>query len=174
MAYNREPLEITALKTNREVIIDTVGDNLQWFAGRLVAKAFIADKTAQGILTIHGITTADKASQLMNSVFTKINGSDDKKKHWFCEFVNIFDGDRAYQDLVEKLRKAGITLALTEYLSMSISLYICLASLSQDKLPSTHFLPHSQKVEHLLIFCSILVPGLQVVLFPGPPTEKSP
>ena len=102
----REPPEITVLNTNREFIIDavSVGDTLQWFADCLVAKAFIADKTAQGILSIHGITAAEKASQLMNSVFAKLRVSDNKSR-CFNEFVDIFSHDRAYAELVERLRK---------------------------------------------------------------------
>ena len=127
-----EPPEITALKTNREVIIDTVsvGGTLQWFADCLVAKAFIADKTARGRLSIHGITAAEKASQLMDGVFAKINGSDNKKTYWFREFINIFVGDRAHQDLVEKLRKAGKTLALLLNIEYFIIHLSCIISVS--------------------------------------------
>ena len=50
-----EPVEITALRTNLVFITDTVTavqGTLQWFANRLVEKAFIAHTEAQGILGI--------------------------------------------------------------------------------------------------------------------------
>ena len=102
----REPPEITTLKTNRELIIDTVsvGDSLQWFAGRLVAKAFIPEREAQGICGTHGVATAEKASQLMDSVVAKLRASDNKSRQ-FHEFVDTFSHDRRYAELVKSLKK---------------------------------------------------------------------
>ena len=52
---------------------------------------------------MHGVTPADQARKLMESVFTRINGSDNKSR-WFHEFVDIFSHDRAYEDLVDRLK----------------------------------------------------------------------
>ncbi|CAI8042398.1 FYVE, RhoGEF and PH domain-containing protein 6 [Geodia barretti] len=105
MADDGEPLEITALRTNLTAITDTVtvGDNLQWFSNCLVEKAFIAQRAAQAILG-GGATPANKASQLIDGVFTVIRRSD-RKSYWFAEFVSIFSTDRAYAELVEKLKR---------------------------------------------------------------------
>ena len=107
MACVREQVEITALTNNLQFITNTVGQNLEWFANQLVAKAFIPFPTALGILGTNGLVPAAKAGQLMSSVFTQIRGSPDRKRHWFNEFVDIFSHDRAYQGLVESLMKEG-------------------------------------------------------------------
>ena len=109
MAAIREPPEITGLRSNLISITDTVtvGDNLQWFANRLVEKAFVTRRVAQGILGLSGATPANKAGQLTDSVFAVIRTSD-RKKHWFDEFVSIFSTDRAYAELVEKLQRCVI------------------------------------------------------------------
>ena len=109
MAANREPPEITALSSNLTSITDTVtvGDNLQWFANRLVEKTFVTRSVAQGILGLSGATPAYKAGQLTDSVFAVIRTSD-RKKHWLDEFVSIFSTDRAYAELVEKLQRCVI------------------------------------------------------------------
>ncbi|CAI8051085.1 NACHT, LRR and PYD domains-containing protein 12 [Geodia barretti] len=105
MADNGEPPEITALRTNLTSITDrvTVGDNLQWFSNCLVEKAFIAQRTAQAILS-SGSTPANRAGQLIDGVFAVIRTSD-RRSHWFAEFVSIFSADRAYAELVEKLKR---------------------------------------------------------------------
>ena len=109
MAAEGEPREITALSSHLTSITDTVtvGDNLQWFANRLVEKAFVTRRVAQGILGLSGTTPAYKAGQLTDSVFAVIRTSD-RKKHWFNEFVSIFSTDRAYSELVEKLQRCVI------------------------------------------------------------------
>ena len=109
MASSGEPVEITALARNLGFISDTVtvGPTLQWFANKLVEKAFVPRDIAQKILGIHGTTPAEKAGQLMDAVFAKVRGTD-RKRHWFNEFVDIFSYERAHQELAEKLRKEGI------------------------------------------------------------------
>ena len=101
-----EPPEITRLTTNLIHITDavTAGGSPQWFADCLVERAFITREAASGIRDTTGISPAVQASRLMDSVFTKINGSDNKR-HWFDEFVDIFSHDRAYAELVETLTK---------------------------------------------------------------------
>ena len=108
MASGGEPPEITALSTNLSSITDTLtaGGSLQWFADCLVERAFITREAASGIRDTTGISPAEKASKLMDSVFAKINGSDNKR-HWFHEFVDMFSHDRAYAELVERLRIPG-------------------------------------------------------------------
>ena len=103
-----DPPEITRLSTNLSSITDTVtaGGSLQWFADCLVERAFITREAARGILGMHGVAATEKAGQLMDSVFTKINGSDNKR-HWFDEFVDIFSHDRTYAELVKRLRISG-------------------------------------------------------------------
>ena len=103
-----EPLEITALRSNLTSITDTVtvGGNLQWFANHLMEKAFITQRAVQGILG-SATTPANRAGQLIDSVFVKIQMSD-RKSHWFDEFVSIFSTDRAYSELVEKLQRCVI------------------------------------------------------------------
>ena len=105
MADYGEPQEITAFRTNLTSLTDTVtvGDNLQWFSNCLVEKAFITQRAAQAILS-SGATPAHKAGQLIDGVFAVIRTSD-RKSHWFAEFVSIFSTDRAYEELVEKLKR---------------------------------------------------------------------
>ena len=102
-----EPKEIAALRTNLTSITETVrvGNNLQWFAESLVERAFIPRRTAQGILGSNGVTSATKAGQLMDSVFSIIRTSE-KKRYWFNEFVAVFSADRAYAELVGKLKRS--------------------------------------------------------------------
>ena len=108
MASGGEPPEITGLSTNLSTITEavTAGGSPQWFADRLVERAFITRGVASRIRDTSGISPAEKASKLMDSVFGKINGSDDKRD-WFHEFVDIFSHDRAYAELVERLRIPG-------------------------------------------------------------------
>ena len=108
MAAEGEPREITALRSNLTSITDTVtvGGNLQWFANRLVEKAFITQRAVQGILG-SATTPANRASQLIDSVFVAIRMSD-RKRLRFNEFVSIFSTDRAYSELVEKLQRCVI------------------------------------------------------------------
>ena len=100
-----EATEIAALRTNLTLIAKTVTDicTPQWFANRLVEKSFITYDSSKGILGTHGLTPADKTSQLMNSVFTKIRITD-KKRHWFSEFVAVFSMEPACAELVERLK----------------------------------------------------------------------
>ena len=108
MAAEGEPREITALRSNLTSITDTVtvGGNLQWFANRLVEKAFITQRAVQEILG-SATTPANRASQLIDSVFLAIRMSD-RKRLRFDEFVSIFSTDRAYSELVEKLQRCVI------------------------------------------------------------------
>ena len=94
-----ESPEITALSTNLSRITDavTAGGSPQWFADCLVERAFVTREAASGI---HGVTI----SKLMDSVFAKIRQSE-KKSHLFHEFVDIFSHDKAYAELVERLRR---------------------------------------------------------------------
>ena len=106
MADCGEPLEITTLRTNLTSITDTVtvGGNLQWFSNRLVEKAFIPRRAAQGILDISGVTPAIKAGHLMNSVFVVLRTTDERRRR-FDEFVSIFSTDEAYAGLVSKFKR---------------------------------------------------------------------
>ena len=106
MADCGEPQEITALRTNLTSITDTVtvGGNLQWFANRLVEKAFIPRRVAQEILDVSGATPASKAGHLMDSVFVAL-GTTDERRRRFDEFVSIFSTDEAYAGLVSKCRR---------------------------------------------------------------------
>ena len=112
MADIREPVEITALTKNIPNIIDavTVVGTLHWFETQLVAKAFIPHQTAQGIIDTQGVPPAQKARQLMESVFAQIRGSSERKRQWFNEFVDIFSHDTAHQGLVERLRREGSSI----------------------------------------------------------------
>ena len=109
MADSGEPVEVTALRTNLVFITNavTVGGTPQWFADRLVEKAFITHRDAQGILGTLGVPPARQASQLMDSVFTKVDVSDQKRRVFF-EFVDIFSHDPVYKDLVDKLMREGM------------------------------------------------------------------
>ena len=108
MAAEGEPREITALRSNLTSITDTVtvGGNIQWFANRLVEKAFITQRAVQEILG-SATTPANRAGQLIDSVFVAIRMSD-RKRLRFDEFVSIFSTDRAYSELVEKLQRCVI------------------------------------------------------------------
>ena len=101
-----ETTEIACLRTNLTFITDTVTDicTPQWFASRLVEKSFITRDSSKEILGTHSLTPADKTSQLMNSVFTKIQITD-RKKHWFNEFVAVFSTESACAELVERLKR---------------------------------------------------------------------
>ena len=109
MAGSGEPVEVTALRTNLVFITGavTVGGTPQWFAHRLVEKAFITHRDAQGILGTLGVSPARQASQLMDSVFTKIDLSDEKRRV-FLKFVDTFSHDPVYKDLVDKLMREGM------------------------------------------------------------------
>ena len=100
-----ESVEIAGLRTNLTLITDIVTDMCtpQWFANRLVEKSFITHDSSKGILGNSGLTPADKTSQLMNSVFTKIRITD-KKQHWFNEFVAVFSTESVCAELVERLK----------------------------------------------------------------------
>ena len=100
-----EPLEITALEENLPSITDAIEQNLQWFVNTLISKAFITQNATQAILGLSGVAPAHQTGQLLNSVFAKIRGSQDKR-HWFNEFVDIFSHDRAYDELVRKLQNS--------------------------------------------------------------------
>ena len=109
MADSGEPVEVTALRINFSFITNTVtvGGTPQWFADRLLEKAFIPHRDAQEILGTLGVPPARQAGQLMDSVFAKINLSDEKR-HVFLEFVDIFSHDPVYKDLVDKLMRGGM------------------------------------------------------------------
>ena len=100
-----EAIEIAALRTNLRSITSAVQGNLQWFADGLIEKAFIAPGSASGILETHGVTPAEKAGKLLNSVFTKIETSKEKRR-WFNEFLAIFS-DKVYEELVKTLTENG-------------------------------------------------------------------
>lgn len=107
LAAMGEAKEITAIRQNLSHITDvvTVGDNLQWFANKLVENAFISQQTSGRIIDMHGVTSADKANKILSSVFEKLRHSE-RKKHWFDSFVAIFSKDAAYAELFNKLRKS--------------------------------------------------------------------
>ena len=100
-----EAVEIRTLTRNLSHITAavTVGGTPQWFADHLVEQGFIARNTAQGILGTHGITPAQQAGQLLDSVFAQINGSD-RKRQWFNKLTEIFSQDRAHTQLAERLQ----------------------------------------------------------------------
>ena len=102
-----EAKEITAIRQNLSHITDviTVGDNLQWFANKLVESEFITQQTSQRIIDMHGVTSADKAGKILSSVFEKLKHSE-RKKHWFDRFVAMFSKDAAYAELFNKLKKS--------------------------------------------------------------------
>lgn len=101
----RETQEMSAIRQNISHITDavTVGDSLQWFSNKLVEKAFITQQASRGILDVHISTPAEKAGELLNSVFVKLRNCGGKK--WFNKFVNIFSKDAAHAELANKLRK---------------------------------------------------------------------
>ena len=111
MATHGEPAEITALNANLTGITETVttGGNLQWFSNRLVEKNFLTRCSAQGILSTAGVTADSKAGQLVDSVYTKMRGTAEQRRHWFNDFVDIFSHDGAYADLAMNLRSASAT-----------------------------------------------------------------
>ena len=98
-----EVVEITALRTNLHSITSAASSNLRWFADRLIEKAFIARDTANGILQTTGKTPMEVAGTLLDSVFTKIETSEEKRR-WFDEFVAILSTDVTKAELVKKLR----------------------------------------------------------------------
>ena len=107
MAVSGEPVEITRLNNNLGFITNAVTSNLQWLANCLVEKAFIARRDAQEILGTAGVPPARQAGQLMDSVFAKIDISDEKRRV-FLKFVDILSHDPAYKDLVDKLMRGGM------------------------------------------------------------------
>ena len=98
-----EVAEITALRTNLHTITEAASANLRWFADRLIEKGFIARETANGILQTTGKTPAEVAGTLLNSVFTKIETLDDKRRS-FDEFVAILSTDKSMAELVKVLK----------------------------------------------------------------------
>ena len=104
MAVSGKPVEITRLNNNLGFITNAVTRNLQWFANCLVEKAFITRRDAQEILGTVGVPPTRQASQLMDSVFAKIDVSDEKRRV-FLEFVDIFSHDTVYKHLVDKLMR---------------------------------------------------------------------
>ena len=95
------------LENNLNLIAQTVREDLESFANSLIQKAFISRTAARAILSITAISKEEKVSRLMDSVFTQINTSPDRKRHWFNEFVDIFSHDRAHDELVRRLRGEG-------------------------------------------------------------------
>ncbi|CAI8021386.1 hypothetical protein GBAR_LOCUS12695 [Geodia barretti] len=104
-----EPVEITALRTNLNVITRavTVGPTLHWFANCLVEKSLISRQAAQGILHQDGTTRISKANELLDSVFNNIRATQ-AKRHRFNEFVSIFSNDPVYEDLVTNLQSGVV------------------------------------------------------------------
>ena len=83
----------------------TVGNNLQWFAGKLVEKGFIHQQATFEILGKHDITPEERVGRLLESVFAVIRNTD-RKKHWFDEFNAIFSKESEYVQLVDRLRNS--------------------------------------------------------------------
>ena len=84
MASNGTPREIRILMTNHYITITAIERDLQWFADRLVQKQFIDEAGANKTLRSE-LPSLLKASQLMESVFVKVNHSRD----WFNRFIEI-------------------------------------------------------------------------------------
>ena len=105
MAEEEEPVEITALTDNIQIIKDSVANALQWFSDSLVQRKFIARKKAQGIVKKTSVDESEKISLLMDEVYTKIE-NEDNKRECFDKFVGIFSGDSAHKQLVKKLRSS--------------------------------------------------------------------
>ena len=99
-----EGKELTALERNLVYIMDYFVGDLQRIAFELVAKGFIPQRRAHGILTTRGVDPLVQADQLMHYVFVKIRVTDEKRC-WFLKFVDIFSHDEAYGELVKKLMK---------------------------------------------------------------------
>lgn len=100
-----ETPEIAALRQNLGMLNETISGNLQWFSNELVEKAFITQGQAGNILGIHGIGPAEKASKLLDSVFTVLRHTDERKI-WFDKFVAILSPEGAYVDLINKLKRS--------------------------------------------------------------------
>ena len=105
LAESGESVEVAALRQNLADIIKTVKGDPQTFATNLIQREFIAQEEAQGILDIHGIMPSEKASKLINSVFVKIEVSD-QKRHQFDKFVEIFSSEPAHSELATKLNRS--------------------------------------------------------------------
>ena len=100
-----EPAEIAAIRTNLVAVSDTISGNLQWFANKLVEKAFITQAQASNILGIQGIGPAEKASRLLDGVFTVLRNTN-RKEERFDEFIAIFSPEAAYAELVHNLKRS--------------------------------------------------------------------
>ena len=101
----REPVEVTALRTNLNAIADavTVGDTLQWFSNCLVQYSFISGRAARGILRDNSTPRA-KVNELLESVLNIIRATDEKRRYRFEQFVSIFSNEPVYDGLVTKLQ----------------------------------------------------------------------
>ena len=100
-------MEITALVDHTDIIENTVtiGGAPRWFGNKLVEKGFLTRRDANNILDPLGVPPLTQASQLMKSVYAKIESSAaETRRQWFHKFVDIFSRDAAYADLVSKLR----------------------------------------------------------------------
>ena len=105
---DREFAEITSLRTNIDIITESVSGTLQWFANKLIEKAFITQEPAQGILRKQGVTAVSQANELISGVFTKVRDSDrENREHWFYAFVDIFSHDRTYEVIMNKLKTSS-------------------------------------------------------------------
>ena len=103
---NGEPAEITALRANLIHISDVVtsGGNLVWFANCLITKEFITQREAREIQNMHGVFPANQANLLIDSVFTKLNMTEDKRR-WFLRFAEIFSAP-AHSELFHQLKRS--------------------------------------------------------------------
>jgi hypothetical protein len=103
-----QPKQSIVLQNNIRYIKDhviSVG-SLQWFADNLVEKRFIARRRSQGILNTSGLAPDHQASQLLDSVFTKFDVTDEKAQ-WYREFIDI-SKDEVFKDLIKKMKKEEV------------------------------------------------------------------
>lgn len=108
LAAMGEPAEITVIRTNIERITDEVitGNLLQFFANSLVEQAFISRRGARGILSRQGVAEDAQASNLLDSVFTKLRAVEtSERRQWFKKFIGIFSKEAALAELVTKLNQ---------------------------------------------------------------------
>ena len=103
-----DPAEITVIRTNIERITDEVisGNLLQFFANSLVEQAFISRRGARGILSKQGVAEDAQASNLLDSVFTKLRAVETSdRRQWFEKFIGIFSKEASLAPLVTKLNQ---------------------------------------------------------------------
>lgn len=108
-----EPPEKFALRDNIRVdILNAISCDLSSFQGEFVQNGFITSTGAGNIMSTTGLSNADKANRLFQSLEGQLNSSRDPPKIFEC-FVGMLVADKANEELATRIiENYGIYLLL--------------------------------------------------------------